>query len=68
MYTIHIWGSLLLTRDENYSPQVIVKDIMSNHNCEWLGKKKDPKSATKLFRHTAWSLASENRAANKGRV
>lgn len=32
MYTIRIWGSPLLTRDENYSPQVIVKDIMLNHN------------------------------------
>lgn len=49
VYTLHIWGSFQLSRDENYPPQVMVKDMVENKSCEQLVRKRDPRSATKLF-------------------
>lgn len=63
MYTIHIWVSPLLTRDENYSPQVIVKDIMSNHYASSWGRRKIQKVRPSCFvtQPGHWHLKTELR-------
>lgn len=68
VYALHIWGSFQLSRDENYPPQVMVKDMVENKSVSsWPGREIREVLPSCSFSHSVFS-GIKNGAGNERRV